>query len=349
MADDPAQPGSDASSQSGEGGVAAPPAGPEQPMESPGGVAAVPGRGSRIAPFDFRRPAFLAEAELRRLRLQNEEFSRYLSARLSLHLRMEFAVRVAGFSTMAYSAFCESLPNPTHLSLFKLEPLVGIGVLELSPQLARTVADRLLGGRGHSVKAGRPLTEIEIALIEDVLVILLDEWCAQWKPGQDLAATLIGHESSGRFLQTSPKDAIVLNLTLECRFGDCVEQLRIGVPYPTIEPLVRKLQTRRQGEGSVPKPARRAEWQGSFDRITVPVRAEWDAIELSVREITSLRVGDVIEMLPTQCHETRVLLGGTAKFVGSVGLEGDRIAIQLTRKLPSGESSHAKPDGRKVP
>jgi flagellar motor switch protein FliM len=49
------------------------------------------------------------------------------------------------------------------------------------------------------------------------------------------------------------------------------------------------------------------------------------------------------------CHETRVLLSGTPKFLGTVGLDTDRVAIQLTRKLSAEESSHAKPDGRKVP
>jgi flagellar motor switch protein FliM len=67
-----------------------------------------------------------------------------------------------------------------------------------------------------------------------------------------------------------------------------------------------------------------------------------------VREITSLRVGDVIEMPASLCHETRVLLSGTPKFVGTVGLDTDHVAIQLTRKLPAEDSSNAKPDGRKI-
>jgi flagellar motor switch protein FliM len=59
-------------------------------------------------------------------------------------------------------------------------------------------------------------------------------------------------------------------------------------------------------------------------------------------------VGDVIEMLPTMCSETRVLLNGTPKFVGTVGLDTDRVAVQLTRKLATEEPFHAKPDGRQV-
>jgi flagellar motor switch protein FliM len=222
-----------------------------------------------------------------------------------------------------------------------------VGILDINPRLALTIADRLLGGRGHSVKAERYLTEIEIALIEDVIVILLEEWCAQWKVEQELRPQIIGHENNGRFLQTSPKDAIVLAMTLEANFGDCSEQLQIGVPYYTIEPVVKKMQARRQKDTAVATVEKAASWQGSYDHITMPVRAEWQALELSLREVTSLRVGDVIEMPASLFNETRVLLNGTAKFAGTVGVDADRVAIQLTRKLPAEEAPPAKSDGNK--
>jgi len=302
----------------------------------------------KIEPYDFRNPAFLSEAELRRLRLLHEDFIRYLSARLSLYLRMEFGLKMAKLTTVTFSKFTDALPNPTHISLFKVEPLVGVGILDINPRLALTIADRLLGGRGHSVKAERYLTEIEIALIEDVILILLEEWCAQWKTEQELRPSIIGHENNGRFLQTSPRDAIMLAMTLECNFGDCSEQIQIGVPYYTIEPVVKKMQARRQKDTAVTQAVKLAEWQPAYGRITVPVRAEWEAFELTLREVSSLRVGDVIEMQPTICADTRVLLNGTPKFVGTVGLDTDRVAVQLTRKLHSEESFHGKPDGRKV-
>jgi flagellar motor switch protein FliM len=306
------------------------------------------GLSAKVEAYDFRNPAFLSEAELRRLRLLHEDFIRYLSARLSLYLRMEFGLKMAKLTTVTYSKFTESLPNPTHLSLFKVEPLVGVGILDINPRLALTIADRLLGGRGHSVKTERYLTEIEIALIEDVILILLEEWCTQWKSEQELRPSIIGHENNGRFLQTSPRDAIMLAMTLECNFGDCTEQIQIGVPYYTIEPVVKKMQARRQKDTAVTIVAKRAEWQTSYDGIKVPVRAEWHAFDLTLREVVALRVGDVIEMNPSVCADTRVLLNGSTKFVGTVGLDTDHVAIQLTRKIASEDSIHAKPDGRKV-
>ncbi|MBM3854480.1 MAG: flagellar motor switch protein FliM, partial [Verrucomicrobia bacterium] len=292
---------------------------------------------AKIENYDFRNPVFLSEPELRRLRLLHEDFIRYLSARLSLVLRMEFGLKMAKLNTLTYAKFCEALPNPTHLSLFKVEPLVGVGILDINPRLALTIADRLLGGRGHSVKAERYLTEIEVALIEDVILVLLEEWCGQWKAEQELRPVIIGHENTGRFLQTSPKDAIVLALALECSFGDCSEQIQIGVPYYTIEPIVKRMQARRQKDAAVDSASRRSEWQAAYGAITVPGRVEWEIQDLSLREITSLRVGDVLELPASICSEARLLLSSVPKFFGTVGLDSDRVAIQLTRKIQAEE------------
>jgi flagellar motor switch protein FliM len=304
---------------------------------------------SKVEAYDFRNPAFLSEIELRRLRLVQEDFVRYLSARLSLFLRMEFGLKMAKLTTVTYGKFTESLPSPTHLVLFKAEPLIGVGILDLNPRLALTIADRILGGRGHSVKAERYLTEIEVALLEDVILIILEEWCGQWKTEKDLRPFIIGHENNGRFLQTSPKDAIVLALELEVNFGDCSEQMRIGVPYYTIEPIVKKMQAQRQQDSAVGIVQKRAAWQKTYDHISLPVRAEWEAFELPLREVASLRVGDVLELPASLMQQTRLLLNGSPKFVGTVGLDGDRVAVQLTRKIPAQpeDLSHGKPDGRK--
>jgi flagellar motor switch protein FliM len=181
--------------------------------------------------------------------------------------------------------------------------------------------------------------------------MILEEWCHQWKTEQELTPLIVGHENSGRFLQTAPKDAVVLAMTLEANFGDCSEQIQIGVPYYTIEPLVRRMQARRAKDANIaPVVTKKAAWQENYSNINMPVRAEWDTFEVSLREITDLRVGDVIEMPADQLRHTNLLLNGTPKFLGTVGLDSDHIAVQLTAKFPATAGSN--PDnshGRKNP
>jgi flagellar motor switch protein FliM len=72
----------------------------------------------------------------------------------------------------------------------------------------------------------------------------------------------------------------------------------------------------------------------------MPVRAEWDALSLSLREVNSLQVGDVVELPSSLMQDTRILLNGSHKFSGTVGLDTDRVAVQITRKIsPTNEES----------
>src|SRR4051812_44067050 len=73
-----------------------------------------------IESFDFRTPVFLAEAELRRLRLIHQEFIRTLSARFSTFLRADFNLKMSKLTTLPYAKFTESVQNPSHLTLFKV-------------------------------------------------------------------------------------------------------------------------------------------------------------------------------------------------------------------------------------
>lgn len=295
----------------------------------------------KVESYDFRNPVFLTEVDLRRLRLLHEDFIRYLAARLALFLRMECSLKMAKLTTLTYAKFTEALPNPTHLCLFKAEPLNGVGILDINPRLALTLVDRVLGGRGHSVKVDRYLTEIEIALLEDILRIVLEEWCAQWHHEGELHPEIIGHENNGRFLQTSPKDAIVLALTIEFDFGDCSEPMQIGVPYYMIEPMVKAIQARRNRDSSPARPHAPAQWKDVYEHISLPVRAEWDAFDLSLRELTRLRVGDVLELPASIVDHTRISLAGTPKFNGTVGLDGDRVVVKLSGKIKNEEPIHA--------
>ena len=116
-------------------------------------------------------------------------------------------------------------------------------MLDVNSHLSATVVDRILGGRGSTNPEERGLTDIEKALVEDFNQIILEEWCKQWHNTMSLTPSIIGTESSGKFLQTSPSDAMMLIMSMEASFGDVSGPMRIAVPYYTLEPVVSRLLT----------------------------------------------------------------------------------------------------------
>lgn len=306
---------------------------PDEIIYDPEGNKVKTPRGTRIEPYDFRNPIFLTEVELRRVRIRHEEFIRYLSARLSIFLRLEYSLKMSRLSTLTYNKFTETIANPAHVVLFKIEQLFGVGVIDINPRLALTMVDRMLGGKGHSVQGERYLTEIETNLVDDVVAIVLEEWCRQWKTEQELDTTIIGHESNGRFLETSPADAIMLVLSMEAGVGDCSETVQIGIPYYTLEPIIKKMHDAKERDLSRDISGIKAIWQDTFNDIDINVVAEWDGGTIAAKEALYLRPGDVIRFPKSVLKQTRVRLANTVRFVGEIGLDNNRVAVKVSDKI----------------
>lgn len=285
-----------------------------------------------IQNFDFRNPVFLPEAELRQIRIRHDDLARCLSARLSIFLRKDFEVSMGGLESNTFASFIETVPDPSHLVLFKAEPLFGVGVLEIDPNLALHIADRMLGGRCEELKSTGYLTEIETNLVDDFVHILLEEWSRQWKGEEDLQPALIGRETNGRFLQTSPANAVVLVATMESKMGGCEGKIRISLPYYTLEPLIKEMHAGRQHEASGLALEQKTEWRSAYDQIPVELVAEWDAAEMTVEKLMELKPGDILELPRGIINQTRLRMENLVKFTGEVGLENGTVAVRIREK-----------------
>lgn len=289
-----------------------------------------------IQPYDFRNPVYLTAGELRKLRIQHEEYIRALAARLSIHLRVEFTVQMSKLQTLTFQKFTEGLANPTHLTLFKIPPLDGTCVLDIAPRLGLTIVDRLLGGPGHSVNLNRDLSEIEVALLDQAVGIVIGEWCRHWSDLQDLRHVQLGHETNGQFLPSAQPDAIMLVLSMEVRMGDCMEVMQLAFPYQMIEPLVRKLgeQMSPEAPGATPQhPLRPPVWNPRLADVHMSVKADWPPLSMKARDLSQLHVGDWVPVPAEFMTQVRLRLEGTPRFMGRLGTVGSRWAIELTRIL----------------
>lgn len=284
---------------------------------------------------DFRAPGFLSPRQWRQLRLEHESFVNSLAGRLSNYLRVEMSLRLSRLETAPYRDFACNLPEPTHVALFKLEPLPGICLLETHPHLGLTIVDRLLGGAGQASSVSRDLSEIEKALLDQVLLMVLQEWCQLWSRLKELRPTILGHETSGRFLQTAADDALLIVVVLEARLGNCLEEFNLGFPCGCLEPLIRQLSPPLEtcAEASrLPEPKPR--WNPEFNSLLVPLAAAWPERTLTTRELTRLKVGDVLEWDPAVAAQVRLRLADAPKFIGRLGTRNGRWAVEITGATP---------------
>jgi flagellar motor switch protein FliM len=194
-----------------------------------------------------------------------------------------------------------------------------------------------MGGPGQVQESGRELSEIERALLDQIVQIILEEWCNNWAVIKPLKPAVLGCESSGRFLQTAPPQTNMLTLAMDAALGDCRGQIQLAFPYPALEPLLRQLCG--TAEPSVEAPAApaaaTAKWNRCLDEVELPVTAEWQGLELSARQILHLAVGDVLQINPQLARQVTVRLGELAKFNGRLGTVAGHWAVELTQAIKS--------------
>jgi flagellar motor switch protein FliM len=284
-----------------------------------------------IRAHDFRQSGFLTPSELRRIRVRHEQFIRGLAGRMALFLRLEFVVQTVKVQIVGYQKFIESVSGPTHITLFKTDPLKGVGLLVIPPRLGLTIVDRLLGGPGQApAESNRELSEIETALIDQVSLLLLNEWCNHWHEMRDLKPTLLGHENNSRFLQTAPPDTAMLVLTMNSGIGDQLEPIQLLFPYATVEPLMRLLNPPMPETEAAPARTGNPKWNTEFNDVKVPVVAEWHGLKMSAGDITRLKIGDVIMLDPQCAAQVHLRFSHQPKFVGRPGTCSGKWAVQLT-------------------
>jgi flagellar motor switch protein FliM len=292
-----------------------------------------PRRAADIRAHDFRQTGFLAASELRRIRQRHEQFVRSLAARLAIFLRLECSVQLAKVQIVGYQKFSESLANPTHITLFKTEPLKGVGLLVTPPRFALTLVDRLLGGPGEMPADNRDMSDIEVALTDQVATLILSEWCNHWPEMRDLHPQLLGHENNSKFLQTAPPDTAMLIISVEAGIADQKETFHIVFPYTTVDPLMRLINPSLPGTDAVPPRASKARWNTEFDSVKVSVTAEWQGLKMSAGEITRLQPGDLLSLDPACAAQVLIRFGNIPKFFGRPGTSDAKWAVQLTSAI----------------
>jgi flagellar motor switch protein FliM len=288
-----------------------------------------------VSHHDFPQVSSFSADQLRKLRVRCEAFISSMMSRLSAHLRLECTLQLIKLETVRYQQFVNGLPGPTHLTLFKLEPMAGVCLLEIPTRLALSIVDREMGGPGQCDEEPRDLTQIEAKLAAKVITVMLGEWCGIWADTMQLRPLLVRNETSGRFLQTSPSESMMLSLAVETKVGQLTEQIHLAFPQSILDPIMQKLcQDLQNVEKATASPvSARTEWNPLFNDVPLQITARWHALEMSARQISELKIGDVVPLFDAGLSPVELSLDTTPKFSGQLGTAGKKLAVKIVQAL----------------
>ncbi|AZN40861.1 flagellar motor switch protein FliM [Paenibacillus albus] len=292
----------------------------------------------KIRLYEFKRAVRFSKDHIRSLTRIHENFARYLTTYFSAQLRTFVQISVVQVEQLPYDEFIRSIPKMTILNIFEAEPLEGRMVLEVHPNVAYAMLDRLLGGQGLAPSKISALTEIETNIMERIFSRAFESLQEAWKTVMDIEPRLEALETNPQFMQiVSPNETIAL-ISLSTKIGDTTGMINLCIPHVVIEPIMSRLSVHHwfvsQKKTRAPE-----EVEILKQRVTkakLPIVAELGQSSISIREFLGLSVGDVISLTKTTDQGLDIKVGDKLKFIGSPGSVKDRMAIQIDEVLTEG-------------
>ena len=283
----------------------------------------------------FPQLAFFSAGELRNLRTRCQSFVSSLAARLSVHVRLECALQMTRLETVRFHSVVAALSQPAFLTLFKVEPMEGVCLLDIPARLGLVIVDRELGGPAVCQDEIRDLTEIEAKLAAKLVHLMLAEWCNIWAGTLPMRPLLLRHETSGRYLNLCPPDTMFVSLSMEARIAQTVETIQFAFPQSIMEPLIAKLDSGFQN-GQKPRaaqPGAGARWNPALNDVCIDIRARWRGLEITARQLADLKPGVLLRLRPAATSRVEISLDGQPKFAGQLGTSGRQLAVKIVETL----------------
>jgi flagellar motor switch protein FliM len=297
---------------------------PQSPISLPGD--------KQIRTWDFRKPDKFSKDHMRSLLALHQSFSRIAATSLSARLRTGVTLKVTSVDQGLYEEYLDLLPQQSVVNVVSMKPLNGNLLFELQPELAMVMLDRLLGGNGGPVESGHELTDIETALVRNLVRGLLDSMKEAWANLAEVEPYIEEIASGPHLVQiASPTDIVVIVL-LEVQVGNRLGTMSLCIPHLVLEPLMNRLtaqvwvaSSRRRAES----PETRAQILSHLRRATVRVSAVLGEAAVRVEDLLHMQPGDVLLLGRDAVSRTRLCIVDQYRFAGTPGIVGGRLAVQI--------------------
>lgn len=295
----------------------------------------------KVKVYDFKRALRFSKDQIRGLTRIHENYARLLTTYFSAQLRTFVQINVASVDQLPYDEFIRSIPKMTILNIFEAPPLEGRMVMEVNPNIAYAMLDRLLGGQGTIPDKMGALTEIETTVMEKIFGKALDSFHEAWKQIIELDPYLEVMEMNPQFMQIVSPNEIVAVISFSTKIGETTGMINLCLPHVVLEPIMPKLSgqywfsTQRKTRDEQEK----IRLEEHVKTAKLPIIAELGTSAITVGEFLNLAKGDVIQLDQSIDNKLKIKVGERLKFMGQPGTAKGRVAVQIDEVLEEGEEN----------
>jgi flagellar motor switch protein FliM len=287
--------------------------------------------GKKVKVYDFKRALRFSKDQIRSLTRIHENFARLLTTFFSAQLRTYVQISVASADQIPYEEFIRSIPKMTILNVFEVPPLDGHILMEVNPNIAYAMLDRIMGGRGSSINKVDNLTEIETKIMSNLFEKAFSNLRDAWESVAEIDPILAEFEVNPQFLQmVSPNDTVVV-ISLNTQVADSSGMINICIPHMVLEPIMPRLSVHywMQTQQKERLPQEIAALEKRIKSTQLPIIAELGTSTITIQEFLQLDVGDVIQLDQTIQQPLIVKVDDIPKYIGQPGKVNKRLAVQI--------------------
>ncbi len=293
----------------------------------------------KVKVYDFKRALRFSKDQIRSLTRIHENFARILTTYFSAQLRTYVHINVASADQIPYEEFIRSVPKMTILNVYELPPLDGRILIEINPNIAYSMMDRVMGGKGVSINKVENLTEIETTIMSQLFEKAFESLREAWSTVVDVDPVFDEFEVNPQFLQmVSPNETVVV-ISLNTTIAETSGMINICIPHVVLEPILPKL------SGSYWMESKRKESSSTevthlregVKKAKVPVVAQLGKTEVTIEDFLTMGVGDVIDLGTGIGDPLTVCVGNVPKFIAQPGRSKKKLAVQILETVKGGD------------
>ncbi len=272
---------------------------------------------SGIVPFDLANQDRIIRGRMPVLEIVNDRFARLCTNALSNTIRKRVELNPISIDMAKFGEFIRSLPVPTSINIFKMDPLRGNAIVVVDSRLVFALVENIFGGAGSQPKVeGREFTRIEQAVVDKVVKIALQSMEESWRPVHDVKLELVRSEINPQFAAIVPASDVVVVITFEVELDTAIGSMIICLPYATIEPIRSKLHASFQTERLEVDHAWVARLKERLLETPVEFKIHFGSTQITGNQLLRMQVGDVL-VLDTDVEDLLpCTIAGVTKYHG---------------------------------
>ncbi|MBF0465347.1 MAG: flagellar motor switch protein FliM [Nitrospirae bacterium] len=287
---------------------------------------------SGVKTYDLTNQERIIRGRMPGLEIANERFARFFRNSISAIIMKFVDVNIHGVEMMKFSEFMKTLPLPSSINIFKMEPLKGYSLFVIGAPAVFAFVEYFFGATTarNTKSEGRYFTPIEQRIIKKVVGMVLKDLALAWRGVATVQPEHVGSEMNPQFVTIVTPTEVIIKIEVHIEVEDFTGKMYFCIPYSVIEPVKEKLYSGIQAE----KLETDHRWVARLKDILmvseVNMSVELGRTELLIEELLNLQVGNVIPLSSSVTDELVVKVEGVTKLKCLPGVRKGNQAIKIT-------------------